>query len=101
MHTYSVVWLEQIREDFELELTSSNPIVATNGQTLLHREINLTLTHEIGHLPINHIEAWTDSHHDEDGIMKDGGSGGRDNNYTPATAARFRKTHQWTRSENE
>ena len=84
-----------------MELMHSNPVAVANGQALLHREINMTLTHEIGHLLSNLVESLADSHHDENGIMKDGGNGGVDNDFTPETVARFRRSIRWTKNETE
>jgi hypothetical protein len=99
---YSVIWLEQIRETFNWSWYSTDPGQVAQGPGLFDKEVNLTLLHEIGHQPaVNEIFVNVQEHHREGGIMKGGGSGGYDDNYTPATVKRFRRTMRWTENQEE
>jgi|GEM_PF-2298189 len=94
LNVCSQIYVEVIRD--ELAGSLRNPAMpAAQKNTLLHNHFNLTIAHEIGHVP---GDRRFDSH-SEGGIMVDGGSSGSDTDFRSATFARFRKSIIWSPSE--
>ncbi len=90
LNVCSSLFVETIRDELD-DLLRLQSMSAAQKASLLRNHLNLTIAHEIGHHPIDR----TSNHHVEDGIMVDGGSGGSNADFSPATLARFRQAVRW------
>jgi hypothetical protein len=92
---YSIVWVENIRDNLDDILRnpgSDNP--ATNEEIV--RRIKLTAAHEIGHQP-SYMQG--EGHHDELGLMQEGGDDGigpgENSKFRALSIKRFRNVKKW------
>jgi hypothetical protein len=91
----SIVYSEVIRDLIDKSLRNGSATIQEYEQRL-----RLTAAHEIGHQPLYGLGE--EAHHDEDGLMVDGGHadmGAADTPFSAKSVKRFRKVHQWRQKE--